>query len=83
MKKNPLADLSLEELLRQKKMCNGVVFGIGIVMLLASAVLAYTAIKSKNYLLIAVVPCSMLSLLPSIIRLGQLNAEIKSRNNDY
>ena len=78
---NVVTDLTTEELLKQKKTLTGVAFGLGIVMLVACLVLFYLVLKSRNYMIIFVIPVAMLSLLPSFMRLGQINAELKSRNN--
>ncbi len=75
-----VTDLSTEELIQQKKTLTGVAFGLGIVMLVACLVLFYLVLKSKNYMVIFIIPVAMLSLLPSFMRLGQINAELKSRN---
>lgn len=77
---NVVTDLSTEELIQQKKTLTGVAFGLGIVMVAACLVLFYLVLKSRNYMIIFVIPVAMLSLLPSFMRLGQINAELKSRN---
>ncbi len=79
-KTNDVTELSTEELVKQKKTLYGVAFGLGIVMVIACLILFYLVIKSKNYMVMFVIPVAMLSLLPSFMRLGQINAELKSRN---
>lgn len=79
-KTNDVTELSTEELVKQKKLLTGVAFGLGIVMIAACLILFYLVLKSKNYIVIFVIPVAMLSLLPSFMRLGQINAELKSRN---
>jgi len=82
MKTNKLCELTLEELHKEKNKLKGVVIGFGIVMLLACGGLLFLIIKNQNFALFAVIPGCMLTLLPSFIRLGQLNTEIKSRNSN-
>ena len=82
MKTNKLSELTLEELHKQKNTLKSVLIAFSIVMFLAGAGLLFMAIKSKNFALIAVIPGCMLTLLPSFIRYGQLNTEIKSRNSN-
>ncbi|MCY1229074.1 hypothetical protein D3C87_204750 [compost metagenome] len=82
MKTNKLSELTLEELHKEKNKLKGVVIGFGIVMLLACGGLLFLIIKNQNFALFAVIPGCMLTLLPSFIRLGQLNTEIKSRNSN-
>lgn len=77
---NVVTDLSTEELVKQKKTLTGAAFGLGILMLVACLVLFYLVLKSRNYLVMFVIPVAILSLLPSFMRLGQINAELKSRN---
>lgn len=81
MKTNKLSELTLEELHKQKNTLKGVLIGFGIVMLLACGGLFYLIMKNQNFALFAVIPGCMITLLPSFIRLGQLNTEIKSRNS--
>lgn len=80
MKTNKLSELTLEELHKEKKTLKGVLIAFSIVMLIACAGLLYLIIKKQNFALIAVIPGCMLTLLPTFIRLGQINTEIKSRN---
>ena len=79
-KSNTVTDLTTDELLKQKKLLTGVAFGIGTTMLIACLVLFYLVLKTKNYSLIVVAPVAMLTILPSFMRLGQINAELKTRN---
>jgi len=78
---NKLAELTLEELLIKQKKAKGAVIGLGIVMAIALITLIYLAIKSKNYVLLAVAGGSGLTFLPSIIALKQIETEIKSRKS--
>jgi hypothetical protein len=79
MSKKGVSDLSTEEIIRQKKTLGRAAIGIAIAMIIACTFLFYLILKNKNYALIAVIPACMLSLIPSFIRLGQLNAELKTR----
>jgi hypothetical protein len=78
--KSKLADISLAELQKQKSTLTGILIGFGIIILVASGLLIYFISKGKNVALIAVIPGCMVTLLPALIRISQLNAEIKSRN---
>jgi hypothetical protein len=80
MKNNSLSQLTDAELSKQKKLLSGVLIGLGVVMLLAAGIILYIIIKHKNLALVATIPCTFITLLPSFIRLGQINTEIKSRN---
>ena len=53
--------------------------GFGIVMIIACIILIAVAVKSKNYALIAVASGSFITLLPIMTRLGQIDKEIKTR----
>jgi hypothetical protein len=81
MKENAkLSELTLEELQARKNKTKSAIIGLGIVMTIAVATLIYLAIRNKNYALIAVGMGSIISLLPSVIVLKQIEDEIKSRN---
>lgn len=79
---NKLSDLSLEEIQTKKKKLQGVVIGLGIVLLVACATLIYLAFQNKNYSLIPIAIACLLTMVPSIIVLGQCIKEIKSRSFD-
>lgn len=76
---NNLAELTLEELQIKQKKAKAAVIGLSIVMVVALITLIYLAIKSKNYVLLAIAGGSGLTLLPSFIVLKQIETEIKSR----
>jgi hypothetical protein len=80
MKTNKLSDLTLEELTKQKNTLKGVIIGFSILFLFAFSVLFYLIFESRNYVLLACIPPGLLAMLPAIMRLSQLNAEIKLRN---
>ncbi|WP_316734866.1 hypothetical protein [Pedobacter aquatilis] len=77
--KNSLSEQSLESLTKQRNLLKGAAIGLGIVFLLAFGIILYIAMQKKNFGLIAVLPASMITLLPILIRFGQINTEIKSR----
>ncbi len=79
MEKNKLSDLTLAELYEKKKKITGVTIGLGIVMVVSCSILLYLIFKNKNFTLLAVVPGCLMTLLPGVIYLSQLNTEIKSR----
>ena len=76
---NNLSELTVNELYAEKKKSKGILTGFGIVMLVACATLVFVAVKSKNYALIAVACGSFTTLLPVMARLGQIEKEIKNR----
>lgn len=80
MKSKKIADLTIEELNKQKKTLRGAIIGLGIVMIIAYVTLAFVVFKTKNYVLLAIIPCGPLTLLPSVMRLKQINAELKTRH---
>ena len=74
-----LVDMTLDELLSQKKKLKAAAIGLGIVMLFASGILIFLAISHKNYALITVSIATLIGFLPMCMSLTQLNAAIKSR----
>ena len=78
-KTKKLTELTLNELNTEKKKVKGILTGIGIVMIIACVILITVAVKSKNYALIAVAIGSFITLLPIMTRLGQIEKEIKNR----
>ena len=79
MKNNNLSEQSLESLTKQRNLLKGVAIGFGIVLLIAFSIILYVALQKRNFALIAVLPASLITLLPILIRFGQINTEIKSR----
>ena len=75
-----LVDMTLDEMLSQKKKLKAAAIGLGIVMFFAAGTLIYLAISQKNYALITVSIATLIGFLPMYISLTQLNVEIKSRN---
>lgn len=74
-----LSELRLEELIEKKKKLQGIVIGLGIVMFITSIGIIYFAIKNNNYTSMVIVISCFVTLLPNVVSLSQLNAEIKSR----
>lgn len=81
MKNNKLSDLTADELYKEKKSLTGIVLATGIVMLILSIVMLYLIITKHKFAFAGVVPICLLTLLPSLIRLNEINSEIKSRNS--
>lgn len=80
--KNKYAGLTLEELEKKEKTMKGVVYGTGILILIASAVLFYFSIKNKKPAFSAVSISCMSTIIPAVIGLSQISAEIKSRKSE-
>lgn len=78
-KNKNLSELTLNELHAEKNKSKGILIGLGIVMIIACAILVFVAIKSKNYALIAVACGCFITLLPMMTRLGEIEKEIKNR----
>jgi hypothetical protein len=81
MKNKKLSELTLEELEAKKKHLKGAAIGLGSVMAIASILLIYLGMKTKNYALIAVAIGCSVAFLPMFASLGQINSEIKSRED--
>ena len=79
-KKN-LTDYSIEELKSKKKTFQSIFISFGLLMLLASIFLIYSAISTKNYAFLAIAMGSFSAIVPLLIQLAQINKEIKSRGN--
>jgi ABC-type Mn2+/Zn2+ transport system permease subunit len=77
--KNNLSEQPLESLEKQKKLLKGAAIGLGIVLLLAFCIIMYVAINKHKYGLLAILPGSILTLLPIIIRFAQINTELNVR----
>ncbi|WP_291091447.1 hypothetical protein [Empedobacter sp. UBA7494] len=77
-KKN-LSEYIDNELLKKQKQTKTMVITFGCLMFLISIFLIYSAIKSKNYALIAFACGTSTTLMPLVIRLSMINKEIKSR----
>jgi len=80
-KNNKLSELPIEEIIRQKNLLKGVLIGFSIVLVIAYSILIYLMVTNKNYILFTIIPLGFITLLPAVIRLSQINAEIKLRNN--
>jgi flagellar basal body-associated protein FliL len=72
--------ISVQELHKKKKRLLGALIGLGLVLLMAGAIIFYLAFSSKMPKVLIVVPiCSSLTLLPAFISLSQINTELKNR----
>jgi hypothetical protein len=77
-KKN-LSEYSDEELLKTQKQTKTILLILGGFMTLAFIFSLYTAIKTKNYALLAISGGTFITILPLTTRLSMINKEIKSR----
>lgn len=80
-KNNKLSELPMEEIIRQKNRLKGVLIGFSVVLVVAYSILIYLMVTNKNYILFTIIPLGFITLLPAILRLKQINTEIKLRNN--
>ena len=82
--KNINKDLSDEKLLKKRDLLKGASIGLGIVYVLAIAILIYlfTTKETKNIPLAVLIPTFTLItvFIPLLVSLSLLNKEIKSRN---
>ncbi len=78
-KNKKISELSLNELYVEKKKSKGILIGFGIVIIIACGILFFLAVKNENYALMAVATGSFITFIPSISRLGQIEKEIKNR----
>lgn len=76
---NHITDQTLTSLIKQKNLLKGAAIGLTIVIIIAFAITLYVAIQKKNFALVAVTPASLITLLPILMRLRQINNQIKSR----
>ena len=74
-----LSELTLEELYIEKKKRKGILTGLGIVMLIACVIMIVVAVKSENYVLIAVACGVFVTLMPLMASLNEVEKEIKNR----
>jgi flagellar basal body-associated protein FliL len=80
MKKNSLSELTAEELNKQKSTFIKVILASAIVMLILLSVLIYIVLRyEKSLSHLAIIPVCLIFLLPALIKLSQVNTEIKSR----
>lgn len=82
MAKNKLSEMSTDELKKQKGLLKGIVIGMAVVMLLCYIVLIYLVLQNKKYVLLVIIPATFMSLLPSALRLIQINTELKARHSN-
>ncbi|TDE07807.1 hypothetical protein [Flavobacterium sandaracinum] len=83
MKKNTLAEISNEELLKRRELFKGIAIGFSIIYLLIITLILYLLVTKglKEISAVVFVPIFLLptTLLPLLIYFGMLKKEIKSR----
>jgi hypothetical protein len=83
MKKNTLAEISNEELLKKRGLINGIAIGFTILYLFILAFILYLILTRgfKNISLVVFTPVFLcpITLMPLVIYFGTLKKEIKSR----
>jgi|GEM_PF-1580720 len=77
--KSKLQSYTLDELIAQRKKTTGAAIGLGIVALIAFAILLYVGITTKKPAFTAIALCLVGPMTPLWVYLGQINGEIKSR----
>ncbi len=84
MEKNTYGELTNEKLIKRRDLLKGASIGLGIVFILAIAIIIYlmSAEGFKNVSIATLIPMFTLPLafVPLLINLSLLNKEIKSRN---
>jgi len=78
--KKKLSELTLEELEKREKTVRSILIGGSISMFVLLAVLVYLIFKTQLFVLVAVMPALFVTILPGVIILIWIKAEIKSRN---
>jgi len=81
MKKNRLTELTLEELREEEKAVTKILYATAIIVLMLCGIMLYMIFNHHSSSLIAVIPACFVTMLPGIIKLSQVKAEIKSRNS--
>lgn len=80
MKNTPIKEMTLEELEQQKKKIKSVIIALAIVWAFAIGVLIYLAVKKNSFTMAATMtPLSLLTCLPILISLNNVQKEINSR----
>lgn len=74
-----LSELTVNELYEAKKKHKGIVSILGIAMIIFCGILVSFAVKNENYALLAVASGCFVTLFPSLAYLGQIEKEIKTR----
>lgn len=84
MKKETLADLTNEKLIKRRNLLKGVLIGFGIFFIITLGFLIYlfTSKGAKNIPFATLIPVFTLpvTLMPILITLAAVNKEIKARN---
>lgn len=75
--------MTLDQLIAYKKKMKGVLIGLGIVMLVAEAVLLYVIFTTDRMGSLTMVALStILCFMPAVISYSQIDKEIKSREGN-
>lgn len=86
MKKDTYENLSTAQLIKRRDLLKGVLIGLGIVAIVAIGILIYifTTNGSGDIPFASAIPAFMLPVffLPILVHIGQLNTEIKKRNQE-
>lgn len=81
-KNKKLSELTLDELYEEKKKRKRMLSVIGFPMIIVCGILVFLAAKNNNHALIAVAGGCFITLFPSIAHLGQVDKEIKNREQN-
>ncbi|MFD2286563.1 hypothetical protein GJU39_16685 [Pedobacter petrophilus] len=73
-------EITIDELIIKRKKIIGAGIGLGIVAIIAFAIIFYIAITKKNYALMGLTGGITIPFLPILIYLKQLDKEISLRN---
>lgn len=80
--KNKLSEMTTEQLYAHKNKMKGVLIGLGIVMLVAEAILLYVLFTTEDSGYLAILAFSTaICFMPAAISYSQIDKEIKSREN--
>lgn len=79
MKPSKLSETATEKLIKQKKFLTGVLIGFSTVIVIGYSILIYLMFKNHDFKLSTIIPLGFVSFLPMVIRLGQINNELKIR----
>lgn len=79
MKSSNLSELTTEALVKQKKLLSGILAAFIVVMFIAYSLLIYLMFRNNDFKLAVIIPLGFVWFLPIIIRLAQINGELKTR----
>jgi uncharacterized MnhB-related membrane protein len=80
MKDKELSQLTIEDLLNQKKQQEGIVKIITIILVIATAMFVGFIVKTDRYSSLTLLGIVPLVIVPRYTKLKKINDEIKSRN---